>query len=152
MLKKLIIIGGGGLRTDHLLANISVIVGEQTKDFIVDIYFDKETLMVCRHEQPREIAGNIGGTISLLPINGNVNGVNTTGLKWDLNNATLSSSRALGISNVFINENVAISIKSGSLLIIKTALAARRPDLLATSNNLFRFQKFSCKLLHQRVQ
>ena len=38
----LIIIGGGGKRTDHLLANISVLCGIHTSEFFVDVYFNNE--------------------------------------------------------------------------------------------------------------
>ena len=117
--QHLIVIGGGGLRTDHLLGNISVLLGEQTKNLIVDIYFKNELLKVCREKQSREVVGNIGDTISLVPLNGDAKGVTTTGLKWELDNATLSSSRALGISNVLLTSNATIKISNGAVLIIQ---------------------------------
>ena len=117
--ERLIIIGGGGLRSDHLLANISVLAGSHTEEFIVDIYFENEILKICRNNQPRNIYGKIGSLVSLIPVNGDVQGVTTNNLKWNLENEKLSSSRALGISNVLLDNEADIEIKSGSLLIVQ---------------------------------
>ena len=117
--KQLIIIGGGGLRTDHLLANISVLCGEQTKDYFVDIYFVDEFLQVCRANQARTINSKVNTTVSLLPVNGDVEGVSTSGLEWKLNNAKLSASKALGISNILTKTNASVEVNKGTLLIIQ---------------------------------
>jgi thiamine pyrophosphokinase len=117
--ERLIVIGGGGKRSDHLLANISVMCGTQTEKFIVEAYFDNELVYVCRSNQKLELQGDVGDTISLLPLGGNVKNVKTTGLKWDLNNQELNYSNALGISNLFSKEKITIKIEDGILIVIK---------------------------------
>ena len=117
-IEHLIIIGGGGQRTDHLIANLSVLAGTQTRQYFTDIYFVEETLYVCRSNQPRKLKIENGSTVSLIPINGSVSGVTTIGFKWELENATLDSSYSLGVSNINIKEHVEIEIKSGFLLIV----------------------------------
>ena len=117
-IEHLIIIGGGGQRTDHLLANLSVLAGTQTKEYFTDIYLVEEILYVCRSNQPRKLKIENGSTVSLIPINGSVSGVTTIGFKWELENATLDSSYSLGVSNINIKEHVEIEIKSGFLLIV----------------------------------
>lgn len=117
-IEHLIIIGGGGQRTDHLLANLSVLAGTQTKEYFTDIYFVEEILYVCRSNQPRKLKIENGSTVSLIPINGSVSGVTTIGFKWELENATLDSSYSLGVSNINIKEHVEIEVKSGFLLIV----------------------------------
>ena len=80
-----------------------------------------EHIYVCRPDQPRTIAANIGDTISLIPIGGNAIGVTATGLKWELVNSSLDVHAARGISNVCVNENVSVDIGSGALAIIVAA-------------------------------
>lgn len=116
---ELIIIGGGGLRTDHLLSNLSVLAGDKTLDYRVEAYFENEKVAVCRKDQTCELDVEVGTIFSLVPINGNASGVTSTGTKWDLANATLSPSNALGISNTAINNKVTVQIMGGTLLIFQ---------------------------------
>lgn len=116
--KQLIIVGGSGQRSDHYLANMSVLSGEQTKDYLVEAYFENEILKVCKPNQELKLNVRKGGTISLLPFNGNAHGVNTTGLKWNLADQTLNTNNALGISNIFTSEIATIKITEGLLLVL----------------------------------
>ena len=58
------------------------------------------------------------GIISVFCMGGDAKGVRIKGLKYGLENGTLTAGFPLGVSNHFIGENANISVKDGSLLII----------------------------------
>lgn len=115
---ELCIIGGGGERIDHLLANMSVLAGVQTKQFLVDAHFRDAHIRICRAHQPRDLFAEPGTAVSLIPIGESVHGVSTQGLKWELNGSTLSTHHARGISNVCIEPEISVRVGSGNLAII----------------------------------
>ena len=65
------------------------------------------------------IDGEIGDTISILPIKDDAKGVTLKNLEYPLENYDIEFSRPLGISNVMTNINCNIKVNKGSLIIIK---------------------------------
>ncbi|MFN8015683.1 MAG: thiamine diphosphokinase [Acidimicrobiia bacterium] len=116
--KNLYVIGGGGLRTDHLLANISVLCGEQTKKWKTTMFNETETIYVCRPKQSLDITIEPGTTISTIPIGSDVHVLETKGLQWALNDSILEVHKARGISNIAIEDTIEISISKGQLAVI----------------------------------
>lgn len=116
---ELIIIGGGGQRTDHLISNLAVLAGETTAQYKVGAYFENEIIKVCRENQPYELELEVGTQFSLVPINGKAIGVTSTGTKWDLTDATLEPSSALGISNTALADKITVQITGGTLLVFQ---------------------------------
>lgn len=113
---SVIIAAALGGRMDQILANISLLTNDalsqkdiRLDDGVEEIFFCKETA---------QVNGNIGDTVSLIPWQGNVSGVVTTGLKWQLKNETLFSHKTRGISNEMTQMTASITIHSGLLLII----------------------------------
>jgi thiamine pyrophosphokinase len=51
----------------------------------------------------------------LIPINGPVSGIDTHGLKWELQDKRLDMN-FIGVSNICVKEKIEISVKQGSLL------------------------------------
>lgn len=117
---QLVIIGGGGQRTDHLISNLSVLAGSTTEQYIVEAYFENEKISVCRADQKVELEIQVGCDFSIVPINGLATGVTSTGSKWDLTNATLAPSSALGISNTALEDRVTVSVTNGSVLVFQS--------------------------------
>lgn len=113
---SIVVVAALGGRMDQTLGNISLLTDLVISN--VDIRFDDgvEELFFCRNQA--QVKGNIGDIISLIPWNGDVSGVSTTGLKWPLRGETLFSYKTRGISNELIDETAAIQIKSGLLLIV----------------------------------
>ncbi len=114
---ELIVIGGGGNRSDHLLANISVLCGELTDGWLVTAYFSDCTVHICRENQSREFTNVEGKTVSLIPIGVDAI-VTTSGLQWELKDSTLEVHRARGISNVCVKDEIAVDVTRGTLAII----------------------------------
>lgn len=115
---EIIILGGIGTRFDHSLANVNLLIKAEDKNIKATIIDSKNTINITRNEF--QIEGKKGDLVSLLPISSVVYGVTTKGLEYPLNNATMHIGKALGISNVMLEEFASVSIKNGYLLIIKS--------------------------------
>jgi thiamine pyrophosphokinase len=114
----LLIIGGLGARWDMSIANILIIAHPMFADLRIRLLDGHQEIRLLRAGDPTIIHGQPGETISLIPIAGDVLGITTTGLEYPLNDETLQFGTARGVSNVFILEQVHISIKQGLLCCI----------------------------------
>ncbi len=109
-----VLVGFTGRRTDHLLGNLSLL-----KTFadllvlrIVDDYCDIR--LIDRRIRFRAV---IGQKISLCPLNGAVEGIETFGLKWPLRSECLIPGVREGISNEVVANPVEVRIGRGDLLL-----------------------------------
>jgi len=114
---KIIMLGVIGTRIDHSLANL----------YLLKVLSDKgvEGIIADEHNEARLINHSIelereeGVIVSLLPLQGDVTGITTSGLYYPLEEATLKVGASRGVSNKF-SENVAkVTVKEGCLLVIK---------------------------------
>jgi len=64
------------------------------------------------------IDGEIGDTVSLIPLGGDVHLQKTSGLQWPLVDEILTFGLARGVSNVMVQRQATISVVSGTLLCI----------------------------------
>ena len=111
------ILGLTGGRTDHLMANLSVLaryVGHFSKITAVDAHAEYhvigERTAMFTDDSP------IGTTVSLLPLH-RAEGLTTTGLRYALEEATLAMGEREGLSNVTTARPFTVSLRSGVLLI-----------------------------------
>ena len=106
-----------GPRLDHTVANF------QTLQFLADHgavgYLIGNTTMatVVKNGKITFPAG-LSGTISVFCMGPDAVGVTEKGLFYGLENGTLTSGFPLGVSNHFTGEEVTISVKNGSLLVL----------------------------------
>ena len=112
---EVIVFGALGTRLDHSLGNIylltrflevgiqGIIVDEKNDIFLIQ---DKKTLNLP-----------IGTVISLLPLGGNVEGLNIQGFKYPILNGKMTLENPYGISNVTARERQTISLEKGILLV-----------------------------------
>lgn len=113
---RIIFVGGHGGRLDHHLANALVIAGPRLAHQRVEWLAGEAHVFVVHGTV--HLHGHRGATVSLVPIGGEVTGVTTTGLKWQLTNETLDAHSARGMSNEFQNPYATVSAQSGSLFAI----------------------------------
>ncbi len=106
------IIGGGGGRADHALANLSVLVrfGRRARLRMVDERFAIELV-----DGEATVEGPAGTVVSLVAL-GPCEGVTTSGLRWELAGAALEFS-AYGIHNEIAASPATVSVRSGDLLL-----------------------------------
>ncbi|MBF0377010.1 MAG: thiamine diphosphokinase [Desulfamplus sp.] len=130
--------GVTGSRMDHTLSNIFLLrsitkkgIGCKIVDAHNEIYLFSNELSKnglrantrCCNDDYGELSvnGKKGDLLSIIPITNEVSGLTLTGLKYPLSNATLQLGSSKGISNVFNQECASISLKHGTILIIKSS-------------------------------
>ena len=114
--EQVIILAALGGRLDQTLGNIALISNLRPSTFDLRLDDGIEEVFFC-HDHI-QINGTVGDLVSLIPWQGEVTGVVTTGLKWTLQNETLYPQKTRGISNEMMNDTATIQIKSGLLLIV----------------------------------
>jgi len=111
------IYGGTGGRLDHTLANIQCLANLAEcggRGFL----FDKETVITAIHNDTISFPVTAKGIVSVFAHSDTAAGVYESGLKYSLEDATLSNTSTLGISNEFIGEPGSIAVREGTLIII----------------------------------
>ncbi|MCH5197596.1 MAG: thiamine diphosphokinase [Oscillospiraceae bacterium] len=109
--------GGTGGRPDHTFANLSLLARlSQNKKRAV--LFGSGFIFTAVTNDKIKITCSEGKTLSLFSWTDTSQGVTTTGVQYPLNNKTLLSSFALGVSNSFTKETAEISVENGTLIVM----------------------------------
>jgi thiamine pyrophosphokinase len=116
---EIAIIGGLGGRIDQTLANLFLLLLPDLTGKNVYMLTQNEKVFVIQGQQV--IQGEEGDLISLIPLNGDANGVTTIGLKYPLTNETLKFERSRGISNRMLSDQAEVKVKEGFLLCVHTS-------------------------------
>lgn len=111
------IYGGTGGRMDHTIANIQS-VAYITKTGAEGYLYDKDMVLTAVANSSLEFEAGCDGTLSVFSLSDAAEGVTLTGLKYLLNDAQLTNSFPVGISNEFIGGKSRITVKSGMLLVL----------------------------------
>ena len=104
-----------GNRLDHTLGNLALLALPELKGTHALISNGATSIYLVKDQIALETYP--GALISLLPWGQPVDGVSTTGLQYELEDATLYPWKTLGLSNVATNSEVTVSIKSGQLFL-----------------------------------
>lgn len=115
--KTFYLFGAGGKRLDHTLANVQLMADLATKGYTVKM-FDSQNILTVIHNSEIHFDESNKGIISVFSLCDNSHGVYEKGLKYTLNDATLTNTFAIGVSNEFINQKSSIRVNDGTLLII----------------------------------
>lgn len=110
------VIGALGKRIDQTLGNIFLIASSRFESIDLRLIDGAQEIFVIRTS--KTILGERGDRISLLPLNGPVNGIHTLGLYYPLENETLYPYQTRGISNKMTQSEAKITIREGLLLCI----------------------------------
>lgn len=114
---RVVIVGGAGGRVDHELAGAALITSDRWEEIDeIDWVTNRGWSYVVRRR--RIIHGDVGATISLIPMGGPASGVTTNGLHWQLQDATLPHGTTHGVSNVFSAPVADIRVSRGCLLVV----------------------------------
>jgi thiamine pyrophosphokinase len=112
------VLGLTGLRTDHALTNLSVMLRWTNKFerlIAIDAYASYEFL--TEKKSQIQIESHVGQLISLMPF-GIARKVRTNNLQYALSDEDLALGEREGLSNVATASSVRVSIESGALLVI----------------------------------
>lgn len=114
--KEIIVFGVSGTRLDHVLSNILYLT-YHTKTLNVTIIEDFQTLTILKKGSVK-IVGEKNQQVSLIPLDSDVTGITTKGLKWELSKAHLEFGKTIGVSNELVGTSATIEVKKGPLLVI----------------------------------
>ena len=108
---------GMGGRIDHTIANMQILA-YLSQNGMQGLLFGKDSVITAITNQKITFDKIPSGYISVFSYTEKSESVNLRGLKYELNNATLTSTFPLGVSNEFIGKKSSISVSSGTLLIV----------------------------------
>ncbi|AOT68410.1 thiamine diphosphokinase [Geosporobacter ferrireducens] len=109
--------GALGSRMDHTLANILLLVPLLQKGIRASIQDEHNHIWITSDELFLE--GEVGDSVSILPLTPKVEGVTLNGLEYPLKDATIKMGQSIGVSNQFAVQHASITIKQGTILVIK---------------------------------
>ncbi|MBN1623966.1 MAG: thiamine diphosphokinase [Clostridia bacterium] len=114
---KIDILCATGLRSDHALANIRLLIHIENSGSKGRIIDDMNTMYLCRDRI--EFNGKNGRTVSLVSMDCVTRGITLEGFKYPLKDFEAGLDWVSGISNVIISDTAALTIESGCLLVIE---------------------------------
>lgn len=115
---RVLVIGGQGGRTDHLLGNLLVLTADRYAALHVTAWLGADILHVVRGE--RSLRGTPGSIVSILAMHGAASGVTTHGLRYPLEDAMLTPGSSIGISNRLTGDAASIKVSDGVLAVIQS--------------------------------
>lgn len=113
---KVTVLGAGGGRHDHLLANALLLAADEFADLDLDACFGPDRVTVVRGRV--RLLGAPGDHLTLLAVGGPARGITTAGLRWSLTDDTLDPGSSRGVSNEFAAPEAVITLTAGTLLAI----------------------------------
>ena len=116
-MQRVTVIGGGGGRHDHLLANALVLGHDDYAGLELDALVGTAKLTVIRARA--ELRGGPGSFLSLLPLGGPARGIRTEGLRYPLRDEALIPGTTRGVSNEFLAPIATVSLVHGVLLAVQ---------------------------------
>ncbi len=112
----MLVFGAIGGRLDQTLANIMLLAHPRLIDRSVTLMEERQRAWLV--DDVATFEGRAGDIVSLVPVGGPVQVEETTGLRWPLQDETLSFGQARGISNEMTGDVAAVTIASGLLMCI----------------------------------
>ena len=116
---EFVIIGAIGTRIDHVLANINVLKIALDNNIKAQIINEHNEIELINNELIIE-KNNLYKYKSIMPLTTQVEGITITGMKYPLENYTLTIGNSLGVSNEQIEKTAKIKVKDGILIVIKS--------------------------------
>lgn len=113
---EFVIYGATGGRLDHTLANIQLIASLAKKGMKAAIKEGK-TVITAVCDSSVSFSSDHKGYISVFAHSDVCKGVTIKGLKYELENAELKNTFALGVSNEFIGKESCVAVDSGILIL-----------------------------------
>ncbi len=111
------IYAGMGGRFDHSFANVQALLYLKNHGATGFLVGGGEMIMVLQNESVT-LQKDLEGYLSLFSLGKEAKGVNISGMKYNLENATITNDFPIGISNEFIGETATVSVEEGELVAI----------------------------------
>lgn len=115
--RRITVVGGGGGRHDHLIANALVLAADAFADVAVDALVGTALLTVVRSDAA--LCGRPGSLLSLLAVGGPALGVRTQGLRYPLADEELVPGSTRGVSNELLDSEATVTVERGVVLAVQ---------------------------------
>lgn len=106
-----------GGRLEHTIANIQCLLYLKNRDAVGYLMDGSGMIFVMQNEEVR-LRNTLEGYLSLFAMGKSAKGVTIKGMKYELEQDTLTNDFPLGISNEFIGEEAVIRVEDGELVCI----------------------------------
>ncbi|MGZ4801722.1 MAG: thiamine diphosphokinase [Acidimicrobiia bacterium] len=123
---RVTVVGAGGGRLDHFLANALLFAAPEWDSFELHALVGDAHVVVVR--ETAELRGAVGSVVSLLAPAGPARGIDTIGLRWALAGDELLPGSTRGVSNEMTAPIATVSLRDGVLIAIQPDAD---PDLIA---------------------
>jgi len=118
---EIVLLGAlGGERLDHETANLLLLADPGYDGVRLEARRGALRIRAIRGDGSLSVAAPVGALVTLLPVNGDAEGVTTAGLRYPLSDETLRFGRARGLSNEVASLPATVTVRKGSLLIFET--------------------------------
>jgi thiamine pyrophosphokinase len=118
---EIVLLGAlGGERLDHETANLLLLADPGYNGVRLEALRGALRVRAIRGDGSLSVAGPVGALVTLLPVNGDAEGVTTAGLRYPLSDETLRFGRARGLSNEVASLPAKVTVRKGSLLVFET--------------------------------
>lgn len=115
--KQFLIYGGQGGRLEHTIANIQCLKFLKEQGAVGYLMDGTGMVLVAQNETVR-FKKEMEGYLSLFAMDAKAEGVTIRNMKYELDNAVITNSFPVGVSNEFIGEEGEITVKEGTVCII----------------------------------
>jgi thiamine pyrophosphokinase len=115
--ERIVVVGGSGGRLDHELATAALLCSPRWRGIDeLDWITARGRAHVVWHR--RIVHGDVGATVTLLPVGGDAEGVHTKGLRWNLEGEFLRHGFTRGVSNIMESPVADIRVTTGCVLVV----------------------------------
>ena len=115
--RRFVLLGGVGGRLEHTFANLQLLDWLTTQG-AVGFLAGEKTVATALRNGAITFPASMSGYLSVFCNSGTAEGVTLFGLKFPLEDQTLSGSFPLGVSNEFTGVPATISVEEGSLILL----------------------------------
>ena len=108
---------GMGGRVEHTIANVQLLAylsQSDRKGFL----FGRDCIMTAITNGSMAFSKHAKGSVSVFSFSGKSTGVYLKGLKYELHNATLTSTFPIGVSNEFTGKESGVTVENGTMLVV----------------------------------
>lgn len=110
------IYGGGGRRDDHYLANLTLLI--KARELGVPCEFITNYTRSFLFDSGFKYKGNVGDTVSFLPITEKIKFGHCDGLKYNPSELTIRLGESRGVSNLLCKDEISVEIVEGMGLFV----------------------------------
>jgi len=118
---EIVLLGAlGGERLDHETANLLLLADPDYDGVRIEARRGALRVRAVGGKGSLALAGPVEALVTLIPVNGDAEGVTTEGLRYPLRDETLRFGRARGLSNEVDSLPATVTVRKGSLLVFET--------------------------------